>query len=158
MAMQAVSEWSGTDSEQAVEQIAEAFLWSTDGYAICSYLERNHGWVPDSELVEILDDQYLWNAERGMVAEWARNNSVAPEYKVGDEIVFNWYGGTWTGGPIDDIYRDTATYSVKLIRDGQETWVLVPFEDAKSMPALEEAAASAVSIDRHPDKDDETNM
>lgn len=148
MALPAMLKWFGHDcppDNEIVEALVETFdkAWH-DGYEICRHLEQRHGWQPDAELVAIFDTSYVSNARFALVRNWVTENTITPQFKIGEEVAFNWYGGTWTAGPIDDVYLDAAIYSVQITQEGRISYVPVPFENAvRSAPR--EAAETAES-------------
>jgi len=89
-----------TEEERKVvlEDLSEAARWADpDGYELAKNLD-NAGWMPDAELVEILDGltSRLFEAEDAALKEWLPSSGlVAPA--VGATVTCKTNSGTYTG-------------------------------------------------------------
>jgi DNA-binding transcriptional MocR family regulator len=77
-----VIEWSEEEDDD-LDEVAELLedCEDDDGYQFARNLERDHGYSPDSELVEILDGYLgcLHSAHMAAVAKWREVNRVSAE-------------------------------------------------------------------------------
>ena len=75
--------------EEHKAYVRETLLRSTetDGYALAKNMD-NDGWLPDAELVEILND--LQSAKKRIyynnLIQWASINQIKPSFNIGDRV------------------------------------------------------------------------
>lgn len=76
-----VIRWEGQDDD--IDEVAELLENCKDdnGYEFARNLERDHGFSPDADLVEILEGYFgcLHSAHRAAVAKWREVNQVSDE-------------------------------------------------------------------------------
>lgn len=76
-----VIRWGGQDDD--IDEVAELLEDCKDdnGYEFARNLERDHGFSPDADLVEILEGYFgcLHSAHRAAVAKWREVNQVSDE-------------------------------------------------------------------------------
>jgi len=122
----AVADWLGTDglTDQEKTDLFAALEWSSDGYKAASELDRR-SWVPDSELVGILDGFSTYTAQREAWRDWRANNTsdldpLAPA--VGDVVRVNIRGAVEAGEVVsvdDDVAQCTVFFpQMGHVREG----------------------------------------
>jgi hypothetical protein len=90
----AVMEWLGDASEdrdreeEPVRIDLLKVISKVDGYEMSKDLERHYGWIPDSELVEILEGAYSLRSQAHRRAEkaWVQENGIVPRFGIGDWV------------------------------------------------------------------------
>jgi hypothetical protein len=93
MILPEVIDWIGHDEfkENQRDEIVENLLLvlgESDGYAAARRLERDRGWTPDEELVDILASlsSVLSGAQRVAVQIWVEASQIKPKLKIGDTV------------------------------------------------------------------------
>ncbi|SIQ14511.1 hypothetical protein [Marinobacterium stanieri] len=78
----------GPDS---VQDIVDAYSLSADGFELCKYLERDHGWDTSREDMDTLDE--LGSDVRARLKqleqEWMTHNNIKPPYPIGTKVKCN---------------------------------------------------------------------
>lgn len=121
-------EEAGQDlTEQQTAQIISQLAWAlamagVDGYDLAKYLDGNHNWKPDAQLVKILDGAAFQRdlAYDDLVRAWVAENQIKPELKIGDhvDITLKDPRGTYCG-IIVALKTDIAQYAVSVPDLGQ---------------------------------------
>lgn len=131
--------------DSVTKQLADVLDGYSDGYALARDLDRE-GWIPDSELVEILDNaQHLWNAvEEDNVAAWVERYNVQCPFVEGQPIEFRTSRApVYLLGEVTDIYAKHAKVvvfcqSLGHVREGNGTrGVIVPYEACRAIPVFD---------------------
>jgi hypothetical protein len=83
-----VVRWHGPGKSE--EDIFDNLLKHVDlldnGYDFAKNLEFYHGWHPDPELVEILDNIGGVNALHDATLAWIKANNIKPKFGIGEEV------------------------------------------------------------------------
>lgn len=86
LALPRVKQWMGADtagySDEDMIRKLMTVIGGSDGFQIAKDLDRA-GWSADSELVEIMDSDYIRTAEREMVKQWVKCLGVKLAIPVG---------------------------------------------------------------------------
>lgn len=94
--------------ERALDQVAEALRYDHDGYGRARHLESRYYWSPNSELVEILDNDALYGAHEEAEREWVKLTGATVPLPDGAKVETGRHGV----GEITGRYVDRATYIV----------------------------------------------
>ena len=91
-----------------------------DGYESAKYLDDYYGYLPDSELVEMLDGvgSIVSDVHDKAVCNWAASNNIQPKYNVGDKIKFKRHNKEIITGEIINVSMKTQTYIVFCESEG----------------------------------------
>lgn len=94
--------------------------YDLEGYALAKSLE-NRGYIPDSNLVEILDRAYFIESKvvKDATTQWVIDNNIVPAYAIGHVVTYkpSTYGPKLTG-EIVRIDESTAKYHIFCEADG----------------------------------------
>jgi hypothetical protein len=112
-----------------------------DAYCMAKYLESNHGWASDAELVAMLDyaEMEAYSIREEAIAEWVKVNAIRPKKTIGEMVRVTTPAPDGVrkefDGEIIGVNEQVATYTVMVselvhVRTGVGTHgVIVPFED-----------------------------
>lgn len=106
----------GDTTEDLVEQLDSVLRYADlDGYKLAKDLDRNHGWDPDEELVEILSRVVFLqsNAHREVTFRWLQVSGLQPKLELGAAVKVDGLEGT-----ITYIHRDTGQYTINVPKLG----------------------------------------
>jgi hypothetical protein len=119
MALPEVKRWLGGDAAYYTDTdlIAKLMkhLTRADGFEIAKSMDRD-GWNSDSGLVKILDQGFIYDAEREIVSQWVRCLGVKLEIPIGATV-------EWRGQTGEVVSRDEALakYGVRM-PDQKDGW------------------------------------
>ena len=129
MALPEVKRWLGADDdgddERTISELMKA-IGERDGFAICRKLDT---WSPDAELVRIMDEDFIRDAEREIVKQWVQCVGRKQEFAVGAKVLYR-----GEEGEVVEYRSNEDSYGVRM--PGQEPTVrcIVPSEQLKLSP------------------------
>lgn len=114
-----VERWLGEKNTQSsieqdlFEAMKDCTISDFDGYDLARQLEREYGYVPDSNLVEILSSAYVhaMREHRKQISEWIERNNIQATRKI-DEKIKCCNQGKIVEGVIFAVYPKTLQYGV----------------------------------------------
>lgn len=135
MALPEVKRWMGPSSQTDAELVAELMLYidGHDGHEIVKALERDN-WCGNRELVEIMDSNFIEDAERELVRQWVKCLSVKLDIPKGSKV--HWRGKI---GIVAYLDRNYAQYHIQTPEQAEGTIWRCNAEDVKLV--AEEVAA-----------------
>ena len=99
----------------------------SDGYEIVKSMESD-GWCANSLLVEIMDQDFIGDAERELVHQWVRCLNLKLNIPIGTKVKIN--RGLSENGRIGEVvkhYPKEARYGVRTPEQADTThWLLCP--------------------------------
>ena len=71
-----------------VVKLARYCSMSEDGYYLCSKIESDFGYQPDTQLVNMLDDlqTHSMSALDSIVADWVKENNIVPQFSLNQKV------------------------------------------------------------------------
>lgn len=129
------------ESEGAVEDVLDALHNSEhDGYALACYLEREHYWAPNADLVSALDEasSHIYHARAEHVRAWVAQNHVVVPHRLGARVRIEHERCEYEG-IVADIDRAQALVTVRVpalghVAEGLGTHgFILPAEDVKEV-------------------------
>lgn len=138
MALPQVKRWIGPSSQTDASLIKELMkhIDGVNGYEICKSLDRD-GWCCGEEMVEIMSEGFIRDAERELVAQWVRCLGIKLDLPIGTPVEYRGEKGT-----IARHDADLAQYGIQVPSQAEGTHWIINAEDAKPVQAiLEESAA-----------------
>lgn len=129
------------DEEDAIHSVSEAIRYDDDGYDVCRNLD-NDGWDCDAQMVEIMDNAGFYKSRYhdGLVAEWVKDNNIAPPFPLGTKVRFTRGMKGPLVGEIIRIDSEKAQYLVFCadqghVREGIGTHgCMVEYEKCEAVP------------------------
>jgi hypothetical protein len=112
-----VNEWcqNESDLESCIESCERILKWcrNDNGYEIAKEFD-NDGFVPDSELVDILDSvsYYSHGVMENAVKKWVSENDLKLKYSIGQNCVSKLIGLGDVECEIIELYPNTLQYGV----------------------------------------------
>jgi hypothetical protein len=113
------------DKGRILKQIGDALRGGSNGYERAREMERYHGWMPDAQFVEWLDDDTRWDALREAQKAWVISNGIVPRLAVGAAVVIanpdKWRKDATAevSGSIVRVEAEQGEYTVNVPAHGQ---------------------------------------
>ena len=114
--------------EETDSQIVDSIMKHIDGangYEIVKSLEHE-GWCGNAELVEIMDRDFIGDAERELVEQWVRCLGITLTIPVGTPVKIKDSRGS---GVVTKHYPESTKYGVHTpVRPESSYWIVTPEE------------------------------
>ena len=137
-----ISDWEGDgyDVDVLASELEDSIgiddFHRENGYTLAKALEKEFGYSPDLELVELMDGAswHIREALKEDVKKWVKDCWIKPKHKIGDTVevtFFNEKTGVSVSGEITGIHEDTAEYLLyisSMCKDNT-TAIVKNFED-----------------------------
>ncbi len=91
MALPAVKRWMGGDTgfrnDKGIVEELMKHIGGYDGFHIAKSLDER-GWGSDSDLVEILDEDFICQAEKELVSQWVKCLGIKSQFPISSQVIF----------------------------------------------------------------------
>jgi hypothetical protein len=131
LALPEVKQWLGqgfaTDDE-IIEDLMDC-IGEDDGFAIVSELKERKHWECDSQLVEILDGNFIHTAKDELEKQWVKCLGVKLDIPIGTQVQFKNPKRLrmGTSGEVVKHYPESAKYGVRTPDQPKTSnWILLP--------------------------------
>jgi hypothetical protein len=140
MALPEIKRWlrSGGPVQQTDEEIISSlmkFVCTHDGYEAVKAMDED-GWAgTNSELVEIMDQDWIIDAQRELTRQWARCLGITLKFQLGQRVM-------WRGmeGVVVNRDEELAEYGVRTPELTEKQWHVCREEDVQPVNDQECAA------------------
>lgn len=121
------------EKERMITALSLCPAWYRNGYEMAKWLESNHYWEPDAQMVETLDSfRHMVDSQIEKAQEqWVIDNNIKPPLPLGTRVaIASVYRGTEHGTLAHLFKYGPAKYSVKMDGDTSGGFRIVNYEDA----------------------------
>jgi hypothetical protein len=137
LALPEVKVWLGNDGSpdsEVIEDLMET-LGEIDGFAIADRLQHRKHWDCDSRLVDILNGNFVSDAQDELEKQWVKCLGITLDIPVGAQVKIKRLprGLTDVTGEVVKHYPESAKYGVRTPEQPKTSnWILLP-EDIESI-------------------------
>lgn len=129
LALPEVKKWLGKGFAATEDEIMEDLMdciGEGDGFAIANELKGRKHWDCDSQLVEILDGNFIYTAEDELEKQWVRCLGVKLDIPIGAQVKIKRRSES---GEVVKHYPESAKYGVHTPDQPKASnWILLPEE------------------------------